>query len=364
MDGPRVLGLGYYGDLLLLLKGLERWHTVVGTLKPITHAPMSHKLRFMHPNIQLWRAKFNMSPDMYALRTRDIHQQLQAWEGQYDVILQYFAFFTPGLYPEQQRYVVVTDNTIEISVRLHPAWAPFRGRIRQEQRQWEERIYRNAAFVFPFSDFVGTSLIEDYGCDPQRVVTVNPGTRFIKPSIAGKCYDRQIALFIGYDFERKGGRELLQAWKIVRRQLPDAQLWIVGNRLQRVLSQPGVRWFGRIKQKEVLQHMLHEATLLTLPSKFEPWGMVLTEAMGSGLPCITTNHGAMPEVIQHGETGLLVEPGQVEPLAEALIDLLGHPERAEAMGKKAYRHVLYHRTWYHAAARMKPYLEKAARGEV
>jgi glycosyltransferase involved in cell wall biosynthesis len=109
---------------------------------------------------------------------------------------------------------------------------------------------------------------------------------------------------------------------------------------------------------------MEQATVFVLPSRVEPWGMVLTEAMGSALACITSNLPTLQEVVQHGTTGLLIEPGQPDSIAEALIELLGNPEQAAAMGKAAYRYVLLHRTWAHAGARISPYLERAARGEV
>jgi glycosyltransferase involved in cell wall biosynthesis len=66
----------------------------------------------------------------------------------------------------------------------------------------------------------------------------------------------------------------------------------------------------------------------------------------------------MPEIIRDGEIGLLAETGQAEPLAEALIALLGNPERAEQLGHAANRHVAHGHTWDDVVRRMAPYIEQ------
>lgn len=71
-------------------------------------------------------------------------------------------------------------------------------------------VYRNATFLFPRTEFLRRLLIEDYGCDPQRVVVVGYGANFTAPSLEDRRYGSQTALFVGIDFTRKGGPLLLQ----------------------------------------------------------------------------------------------------------------------------------------------------------
>ena len=97
-----------------------------------------------------------------------------------------------------------------------------------------------------------------------------------------------------------------------------------------------------------------------LPSLFEPLGAGLMEAMGHGLPCIGTDRGGFRESIDHGVNGLLVPAGESEPLADALVSLLGDPERAALMGRRGHAEVLTERTWDRVADRMAPYIERAA----
>ena len=97
-----------------------------------------------------------------------------------------------------------------------------------------------------------------------------------------------------------------------------------------------------------------------MPSLAEPYGLALVEAMGHGLPCVGTTVGAMPEIVLEGETGLLVPPGAVEPLAAALVDLLGNPSRARSMGRSARVRVEQELSWDAVVERMMPALTSVA----
>jgi glycosyltransferase involved in cell wall biosynthesis len=87
--------------------------------------------------------------------------------------------------------------------------------------------------------------------------------------------------------------------------------------------------------------------VFAMPSRQEGFGLVYAEAMWHGLPCIGSTRDAAGQVIADKETGLLVPYGDVEALAQALVELLSNPERAEAMGRRGARrardHFIYDR---------------------
>ncbi len=72
--------------------------------------------------------------------------------------------------------------------------------------------------------------------------------------------------------------------------------------------------------------------IFVLPAPAEPFGLVLLEAMAMGKPVIAANAGGPCEIVVHGQTGLLFEPGNPQSLAAAMADLLNNPEKAKAMG--------------------------------
>jgi len=88
------------------------------------------------------------------------------------------------------------------------------------------------------------------------------------------------------------------------------------------------------ERHDVRDH-LAEADVFLLPSTLESFGVAALEAMAMGVPVVATDVGGLPEVVAHGETGLLVPVGDVDALARATLDLVGDPARRMAMGRAA-----------------------------
>ncbi len=352
---PRVTGL--YG-------ALGRRYDLVGFARPSLGKADKYlsKLRHFHPDRETWTSRSGLSPWVFQRRTTLVEPQIAARDGEYDLIVQLHTLCAPGTRFRERPYVLHTDNTYTLSERYYRPWGPLTGREREQRIALEGDVFRNAAFLFPRSEWLRRSMIDDYGCDPERVVRVGGGANFVADSIDGKRYDGKIALFVGEGFRRKGGSVLLEAWQRVRSELPDAQLWIVGPKAEGELAEerPGVKVFGYVQGREALEDLFRQASAFVLPSLFEPWGHAYYEAMGQGLACIGTNQGATPEIIAHGRTGLLVPPGEPVPLADALLALLGRPELAERFGKQAYTELQHGHTWDDVIGRMAPYLEQAA----
>jgi glycosyltransferase involved in cell wall biosynthesis len=81
------------------------------------------------------------------------------------------------------------------------------------------------------------------------------------------------------------------------------------------------------------------ADVFALPTRSEAFGMVFQEAAAAGVPAIGTSLNAVPEIVADGETGILVEPGNIQRLAEALRILIASPERRATMGMAARRRI-------------------------
>lgn len=122
-----------------------------------------------------------------------------------------------------------------------------------------------------------------------------------------------------------------------------------------------VEFLGPVPDSDLLL-LYRQAAVLVLPSvdrtcygRYLPvtelLGLVLLEAMASGTPVVGSRLGAFPEVIQHGVTGFLVEPGNVVELRERLAELLHDPARARWMGRNARELVLERFTWKSCADR-------------
>lgn len=98
---------------------------------------------------------------------------------------------------------------------------------------------------------------------------------------------------------------------------------------------PNVRFVGFKNQTEVSRYYAI-GDIFVLPSGYEPWGIVINEAMGFGLPVITTDAvSAAVDLVRHGENGYIYRAGDLEGLTQALEALLGDPDRRQNFGRRA-----------------------------
>ncbi|MDX8387658.1 MAG: glycosyltransferase family 4 protein, partial [Ghiorsea sp.] len=155
-----------------------------------------------------------------------------------------------------------------------------------------------------------------------------------------------IFLFVGHITKAKGVLDLVQAVSL----LPKNSVWklyIVGSTqaepntahaVQLFLQQHGlekqVELYGRVSNNR-LQSLYQTADVFVLPSYWEGYGIVFLEAMAMGLPVISTTAGAIPEVVAHGKTGLLVKSGDTQALALALETLLDSEDKRQSFSEKA-----------------------------
>ncbi len=176
------------------------------------------------------------------------------------------------------------------------------------------------------ADFI--SLFIDYA--PIDIIPNGIDTTRFTPDLRKDGNENQI-LFVGRLVHRKGPHVLLKAFKRVLRKEPNAKLTFVGDGYMRLnleslvhdLGISGNTEFLGDVSPEMLPSIYANAALFALPSLYaESFGMVLLEAMSSGLPVIASRTGGVPEIIADHNEGLLVKPGSEIELASAIVDLL------------------------------------------
>jgi glycosyltransferase involved in cell wall biosynthesis len=154
---------------------------------------------------------------------------------------------------------------------------------------------------------------------------------------------RPTILCVARQYPRKHVADLLRAFARLRRWLPDARLRLVGDgpehaALRSLAAELGIAdattFLGSIADHEVKREYAH-CDVFCLPSVQEGFGIVFLEAMTAGKPIVATTAAAMPEVVCHGETGVLVPPGDVQSLAGALLLLLTDHDRRRQYGNAA-----------------------------
>jgi glycosyltransferase involved in cell wall biosynthesis len=158
-------------------------------------------------------------------------------------------------------------------------------------------------------------------------------------------------LFVGTYGARKGCPELVEAVARARRDGVDVTLRFVGKEerrgeeqaLRRQVAEAGLESvveFAGLMGADALRRCYLEADVICLPSQREVLPMALLEGMAFGLPVLATRVGGIPDVVEHGATGLLVSPGKPDELAGAIAELASDPDRVSAMGAAARSSVL------------------------
>jgi glycosyltransferase involved in cell wall biosynthesis len=251
-----------------------------------------------------------------------------------------FTFQTQSLFDASVPGVphfVYTDNTYLANLH-YPGFDP------QDlpSKKWlncEKSIYQNATLNFTMSSNVSQSMIEDYSCSSDKIKCVYCGANLqVKQdeTFNDQRFSNQNILFVGVEWERKGGPILIEAFKKVLQTYPDATLTIVGCEPKLNISNCNI--VGRVPIKDVKQYY-QQASIFCLPTTSEPFGIVFLEAMAHKLPIIGTNIGAIPEFIIEGKNGYRVEPNHPQQLSQKIVELIGSPEKCKIFGE--YGHELF-----------------------
>jgi glycosyltransferase involved in cell wall biosynthesis len=209
----------------------------------------------------------------------------------------------------------------------------------------ERSIYESAAVVFTRSTDVAADLVRFYGIPAAKVECVYAGSN-VDVEAHGMPnngdYRNQRILFVGVDWQRKGGPELLQAFKSVLRSYPNAHLTIAGADIR--VDVPNCTVLGNVTPDK-LSRCYAEASIFCLPTRREPFGIAFVEAMMHRLPIVGTRVGAVPDMVEDGVNGYMVEPGKPDILAKALCNLLASPETCREFGQRSYEKASERYTW-------------------
>jgi colanic acid/amylovoran biosynthesis glycosyltransferase len=157
-------------------------------------------------------------------------------------------------------------------------------------------------------------------------------------------------LFVGRLVPQKGHVTLLEATALVRERGHEVQVVLAGegpsrSKLETTAEHLGiadcVSFLGAVGQEEI-NGLYESASIFCLPSFAEGLPTVLMEAMAMELAVVSTDINGVPELVEHGKSGLLVTPGRADQLADALAALIDDPERRRALGSAARETVLEH----------------------
>jgi len=274
----------------------------------------------------------------------------------------------------------------QIVLHMHCDW------LRQLPPATARRRLRDADLVLGVSDYIAQRVRDGFPELADRVETLHNGVAIdsfsARPDDVTAARrrlgvpDGPVILYVGTFATEKGIHVLLDAFAEVRNRLPEATLVLVGahNRYFQVRAPRGRAARAALRRQQrgyraeierrvealgsgVLMpgpkphHELPDwyavADVFVMPSTGEePFPLPVLEAMASGLPVVATSKGGLPESVEDGRTGLLVEGGNAAALAAGIVRLCADPELARELGESGRRRAAEHFTWSEQADRL------------
>lgn len=220
-----------------------------------------------------------------------------------------------------------------------PAW------IEERKFKANQSCYRRAKHLVTWSDWAKESLISDYDIAAKKITTIPPGVNVsdweppqdhVKPNGSVKI------LFVGGNLERKGGHDLLNAFREMRRaqneqeKKQEIELHLVTK--DEVPAEPGVIVYNNMRPNSPeLKNLYYNSDIFCLPTYGDCLPMVLSEAGAAKLPTVTTNVAAIPEIVHEANSGYLVSPGDVHGLKSSLTRLATDSSLRKEQGATANR---------------------------
>lgn len=283
-----------------------------------------------------------------------------------------FPYLLPSVYSlfrflVRERIQLVHSNDMwwvpQTSLASQLARIPCLAHIRQELESKRVRQYRlkSPQMLIAVSKKVKQQL-EDGGVMGNRVRVVYDAIDLgqcdssINPQVVRETYGIQLGEpvigTVAHLFPRKGYEFLISAMVEVRRAVPDVRWLVIGKgdphytaKLTDLIAKNGLEGLTRFLgyQTDIFP-FLHAMDCVVLPSIMEGFGFVLVEAMAVGKPVIASRVGGIPEIVEDGVTGILVDPRDSRSLAKQIVLLLQDPQRRLTMGRAGKRRVQEHFT--------------------
>lgn len=243
---------------------------------------------------------------------------------------------------------------IKYVIRLHGGHHFFAEAEKRGINKWkgfqEKRSFQKADAFIAVSEYVKKHTAKYLNFSHKRVQTINNpiDLKLFKPSENAAIIPFQI-VFAGTVCEKKGVRELVKAFQLVKLDFPESNLKIYGrdwfypngdsyiDRLKIDFAAEdfiGIEFMGTVPHASLPQ-IYETAHVCVFPSHMETQGLVAPEAMAMGRPVIFTNLGPGPETIIDGETGFLVNPYNPNEIANKIGFCFRNPDKLEVISKKA-----------------------------
>ncbi len=215
------------------------------------------------------------------------------------------------------------------------------------------RFYKDCAGLFTMSHWLCDYMKQSGVIAPEKVHYAGGGCNIDVTKIDGSQKQGNRFLLVGKDFNTKNGPLVVEAFRRLHRQYPQTELYIAGPKTREDCPKlgEGITFLGRLSYEELVTYY-NLCDYFVMPSAFEAYGIVFAEALIFGLPCIGRNAFAMPEFIQHGENGYLIEREDPEELAAAMEAMLNNPQLSQRVAAQREQYIATY-SWQAVADRIR-----------
>lgn len=195
----------------------------------------------------------------------------------------------------------------------------------EKRSHLQEEYYKKCKGIFTMGNWCREDLIKR-GIDPHKIYAVGGGINLNVDLIKPENKTNNKILFVGKNFKRKGGYLVYEAFKLLKEEMPNLELYVAGP-ITNPIKHPieGYFYMGLCNYNQ-LSVLFNKCDIFCMPSYFEAYGLVFIEALCYGLPCIGRNAFEMPYFIQDGENGYLLHNDDSKELSLLIKKLINNEE--------------------------------------
>lgn len=363
------------GSTISIYKSLKKHFNVimVGPLQ-IKKPVVQRGLNFLY--------KKNIFPYKYATvhnwkTVNSYAKQLQKFINNIDIdgIFVYNSFFAAKLNTDKPIFAY-SDFSYFSAIDYYPFATKLAPSSQKEALEIEKLSYENCTKVFLASNWSKQKTSEAYNLNEDKIIAIKRGANlesgFSNEQIE-KLIEKRISsnkkkfLFVGVDWERKGGDIAFDLVTRIREMGYDIYLQIVGcNPPNNIKEMPFVQVYPFLNRQnkedlQILNNLFSEAFCFILPTRAEAMGIVFAEAASFGLPTISFDTGGVSEAIENDKTGILFNFSDTsQVMVEKLLPLLYNRDVYQAMSKRSFEKYKDELNWNSIAYKIKeiitPYL--------
>jgi len=269
------------------------------------------------------------TPGSFRFRTSYYANRLNQLSYRPDLVFQLGGLFGPVGLPGIP-YVSYHDQTVRMVESGWSDWLPEKfSSYREKFYQLEEDLFHGLDKIIAFSEATKQSFVRDYGIDNRVIDVIYSAVKLPYPAPEELYRPRKKQLLlVSTNYYLKGGDIAVAALPKVREKFPDFRLVIAGAKLPHdvQLKEGAVEFAGHLSMAE-LQRYYCESALLLHPARYDAFPNVVKEALVCGLPAIASSSCGIPEILDHGRAGVLLDELSPANLAHQVIELLQDHQR-------------------------------------